>query len=171
MLIEVFYVLGLIFVGFVFWVFIPHGFGAPYQATANSRVRIMLKLARVKKGDKAVDLGSGSGELVIALARKGAEAHGYEVNPFLVWYSRKMIKRAGLKGKAFIHKENFWDVNLKDFDIITIYQVNYVMPRLAEKLQKEVKKSARIISNTWQFRKWKPIKKIKNIYLYKKSGK
>jgi ribosomal protein L11 methylase PrmA len=128
----------------------------------------MIKLAKIKKGDKAVDLGSGDGRIVIALAKAGAEAHGYEINPFLVWYSRYKIKKAGLKGKAFIHRKSFWKINFKQFDVIMMFQFHTIMDKLKKKLKKELKPKARVVSYYWKFPKWKPNKKIDNIYLYKK---
>jgi Protein-L-isoaspartate carboxylmethyltransferase len=77
--------------------------GAPYIPTKREGVIKMLKLARVRPGCKALDIGSGDGRLVIALAQAGAEAHGCEINPVLVWWSRRKIKAAGLEGRAFIH--------------------------------------------------------------------
>ena len=92
---------------FFLWPFI---FGAPFEPTSDRKLKIMMKLAKVKKGEKAVDHGSGDGKIVIALAKAGAEAHGYEINPLLVLFSRYKIKKAGLKGKAFIHWKNFWKI-------------------------------------------------------------
>src|SRR3989338_878500 len=76
--------------------------GAPYLPTHRESVAKMIELAQVRPADKMVDLGSGDGRIVIAFAKQGIEAHGYEVNPLLVWWSRKNIQRAGLDGRAFI---------------------------------------------------------------------
>jgi len=151
-----------------FYVF-PFFFGAPFEATSKEKIKKILKLARIKKTDKAVDLGSGDGRIVIAMAKRGAEAHGYEINPVLVYLSRRKIKQAGLSRKAFIHWKSFWNVNLKRYNVIVMFQFYTVMKRLQEKLKKEAKKSARIVSYYWKFPDWKIIKKIENIYLYKKK--
>lgn len=37
---------------------------------------------------RVADLGSGDGRIVIALAEQGFPSCGYELNPWLVWYSR-----------------------------------------------------------------------------------
>ena len=142
--------------------------GAPFDTTSKKKVKKMIQLAKIKKGDKAVDLGSGDGRLVIEMAKKGAEAHGYEINPLLVWLSRCNIKKAGLKGKAFIHWKNFWNVNLKKFNIIMIFQFCTVMPKLEKKLKKELKPKSKIVSNHWKFPNWKPKKKSQDVLLYVK---
>lgn len=72
-------------------------FNAPYAPSVKNRLDAMLDLANIQPGDKAVDLGSGDGRVVIAMAQAGAEAHGYEINPWLVLWSRYAIRRAGLK--------------------------------------------------------------------------
>ncbi len=153
----------IVFSIFFLWPFL---FGAPFEPTSNKKIKKMIKLARVKKGDKAVDLGSGDGRIVIALARAGAEAHGYEINPFLVLLSRWRVKRAGVKGKAFIHWKNFWNVNFRKYNIIMLFQFRTIMTKLEKKLRKELKPKSRVISYYWKFLKWKPIKKIENISLY-----
>ncbi|HTZ41749.1 MAG TPA: methyltransferase domain-containing protein [Candidatus Omnitrophota bacterium] len=147
-------------------------FGAPFQPISNKALKNMFRLAKVKKGDRIIDLGSGNGKIVIEFAKHGAEAHGYEINPLLVWISRRRIKNLGLQKKAFIHYGNFFNAPLGKFDIITSFQINYVMPDLEKKLQKELKKGAKVISDTWEFPNWKPKKKLSygsgNVYLYVK---
>jgi len=159
----------LIIYGFFFmW---PWLFGAPFEPTKERQVKKMIKLAKIKKGDKAVDLGSGDGRIVIALAKAGAkEAHGYEINPFLVWISRRKIKKAGLQKKAFIHYGSFWKANLRKYDVITLFQFGTVMNRLKKKFMRELKPGTRVISNHWRFHSWKIKKKSKfdDILLYKR---
>jgi len=155
----------IVFSFFFLWPFL---FGAPFEPTKQRKLRNMIKLAKIKKGEKAVDLGSGDGRIVIALAKAGAEAHGYEINPILVWISRYKIRKARLKGKAFIHLGNFWSVNFKQYDIVMMFQFGTIMKRLGKKLKKELKKGSRVVSYYWKFPNWKPSKKISNVWLYKK---
>ena len=156
-------VFSIIFSIFFLWPFL---FGAPFEPTRNKKVKKMIKLAKIKKGDRAVDLGSGDGRIVIALAKAGIEAHGYEINPFLVLLSRWRIKRAGVKGKAFIHWKNFWKINFRKYDVVMLFQFHTIMSRLEKKLRKELKPKSRVVSYYWKFPKWKHSKKIENISLY-----
>ncbi|MBI2010780.1 MAG: SAM-dependent methyltransferase [Candidatus Colwellbacteria bacterium] len=141
--------------------------GAPFVPTPTRTIEKMIDLAEVKPGEKAVDLGSGDGRMVIALAKAGAEAHGYEVNPLLVFWSRRKIKQAGLKNKAFIHRKSFWSVDLSDFNVITLYGVSLMMKRLEKKLDQELKDGARIVSFAFDFPVWRPEKKENGVYLYR----
>ena len=160
----------LIILAVLFFVFflLPFLFGAPFQPTNEDKLRKMIKLANIKKGDKAVDLGSGDGRIVIALAKAGAEAHGYEINPFLVLFSKCKIKKEGLSKKAFIHWKSFWNINFKDYNVVTLFQFGTIMNKLELKLKKELKPKSRVVSYYWKFPRWKPSKHIGNIWLYLK---
>jgi SAM-dependent methyltransferase len=145
--------------------FIPFLFGAPYEPSRKKAIEKMIKFSEVKKGEKSVDLGSGDGRLVRAFAKAGAEAHGYEINPFLVFYSKYKTKKLGIKN-AYFHWGNFWKVSLSKFDIVTSFQIGYIMPKLEKKLLRELPTGARVVSNTWKFKNWK-VKKIEGrIRLY-----
>ena len=49
---------------------------------------------------------------VIAAARHGYQAHGYELNYWLVWYSRIQARIQGLHGKATFSKADLWKVGI-----------------------------------------------------------
>jgi len=142
--------------------------GAVYAETKHETVRKIVDLANVKPGVRAADMGSGDGRLVIALAEAGAEAHGYEINPLFIWISKRNIRKLGLTGKAFIHRKSYWHEDLSNFDIITVYGYPPMMKRLEEKLERELKADARVISNKYPFPAWLPSKKEDNVYLYER---
>ncbi len=151
----------------VFYVFFPLGRGAIYDPSTHEETLAMAEVAAVSIGEKAADLGSGDGRVVIALARRGAEAHGFEVNPVLVMISRRNIRRAGLEGKAFIHWRSFWRANLSLYDIITVFQVSFVMGRLEAKLKRELPPGARVVSHYWRFPTLAPETARGDIYRYR----
>ena len=134
-----------------FFVFFPLGRGAIYDPSSANETRMIADLADVQRGEKAADLGSGDGRVVIALALKGAESHGYEVNPVLVLISRRNIRMAGLAGRAFIHWGSFWRKDLSRYQLITVFQVGFVMARLEAKLSRELAPGARVVSHYWRF--------------------
>ena len=151
----------------VFYVFFPLGRGAIYDPSTPYETSLIVEVANLASSEKAVDLGSGDGRVVIELARRGAEAHGYEVNPVLVMLSRRNIRKAGVSGKAFIHWKSFWNVDLGQFDVITVFQVDFVMARLEAKLKKELSPSARIVSHYWRFPSLPLVREHGRVYLYK----
>ena len=151
----------------VFFVFFPLARGAIYDPSTPEQTRLMVELAGVRQGEKAADLGSGDGRVVIELARQGAEAHGWEVNPLLVLLSRRRIRRAGLAGRAFIHWGSFWRADFSGFDLVTTFQVDFVMGRMQEKLTRELADGARIVSHHWRFPAW-PAETVRgDMYLYR----
>jgi hypothetical protein len=151
----------------VLYVFFPLARGAIYDPSTHQQSALMVDLAEVGPGEKAVDLGSGDGRIVIELARRGAEAHGFEVNPVLVALSRRNIARAGLQGKAFIHLGSFWRADLSGFSIVTTFQVDFVMARLEAKLTRELPGGARVVSHHWQFPTWPAERTSGDMRLYR----
>ena len=143
--------------------------GAPYEPTLKRKLDKLVNLADVKPGDKVIDVGSGDGRIVIAFAEKGAEAHGIEINPWLILYSRWKIKKAGLNNKAFIHWKNFWKMDLSSYDIIILFQIKNIMDKLQHKLESELKNNVKIISHVWQFPLWEHKSENDKIFLYIKS--
>lgn len=164
---------------FVFLVLAPAGFimfllmtivkGAPFMISGKNPIRRIIRLLEIKPGQKAADLGSGDGRIVIAMARAGAIAHGYEINQLLVWWSRKKIAEAGLSDKAFIHQKSFWNEDFSSFDLISIYGIGYIMKDLEEKLRRELPVGAKVAANAFEFPTWKYAKKDNGVFLYTKE--
>ena len=150
-----------VLVGFIlmFW-------GAPYVPSRNTSVENMMKMGEIGPGQKVADLGSGDGRVVIAMARRGAEAHGYDNDPLLILLARRNIRRAGLSGKAFIHWKNLWKTDLSSFNAITVYGIPYMMKPLKEKLRKEMRPGSKVISNAFPFPQWQEDAKNEGVYLY-----
>jgi len=141
-------------------------FGAPFVATDRMNVMRMLALAEVRPGERMADIGSGDGRLLIAFARAGIESHGYEINPLLVWWSRLRISRAGFSGMASAHRADYRDEDLSGFDVVTVFGIDYMMPMLAEKLSRELRPGARVISNAFSMPGWTLIGRRGQVKLY-----
>ncbi|MCL5090535.1 MAG: hypothetical protein M1514_00850, partial [Patescibacteria group bacterium] len=128
----------------------------------------MIELAHVLPGEKVADLGSGDGRIVIELARLGAEAHGFEIEPKLALEAMKKIEEEeGFLGKAYIHLQDFFLADLSDYDLITGYWITSFMEPLEKKLQSELKPGARVVSNYFTFPNWKPEGEKGSVYVYK----
>ncbi|HET6449975.1 MAG TPA: hypothetical protein VFI08_01640 [Spirochaetia bacterium] len=158
-------VLGSFLVVFLF--LFPLGRGAVYAASTPEKVSLMAEMSAAAPGERAADLGSGDGRIVIALARRGAEAHGYEINPVLVLLSRRAIRRHGLEGRAVVHWRSFWRADLSRFDVLTLFQGSFIMRRLEGKVRREMPPGARIISDFWAFPSLAPERRIGTVYRYR----
>lgn len=135
--------------------------GAPFVPTEKRKIKEMLQLARLKQGEKLVDLGAGDGRIVKVAARMGARAVGYEVNPLLVIKAQR-----NLPSKAKILWRNFWLMSLSDFDVVTVYGINPIMKPLGKKLAKELKKGARVVSYRYALPNLPLAKQKGDVYLY-----
>jgi precorrin-6B methylase 2 len=165
--------LGILFLGLMaflvctlFYIF-PMYRGAVYVPSKPEAIDTMLKLAKLKPGMKVTDLGCGDGRVVLAFAEAGAIAHGYEVNPLLVWRAKRAINKAGLGNRAFVHLKSYWDVDLSAFDVVTVYGITYIMESLEEKLIDELRPGAKVLSNYFTFPNWKKSKTLEGIHLYR----
>lgn len=138
----------------------------PFVPSAPDRLAAMLELANIKPRQRTVDLGAGDGRVVIACAKLGAEAHGYELSPERVQLATHNIKMEKLAGLALIHHQSFWDANLQNFQIVTLYGITGMMERLERKLTGELPPGVKIVSNAFRFPNWKPIAAKNSVYLY-----
>lgn len=141
-------------------------FGAPFAPLSQNRIDTMFALLKLKKGQKMVDLGSGDGRILITFAKAGIEAHGYEINPVLVAYSRLRVRRMGLGNKAFVHFGDFWSSNLGQYNGVTLYGIGHIMKRLENKLSKELKPGSKVVTNYFKFPQLKPITIKNKVLLY-----
>ncbi len=155
-------------VGGILSIFMFFGFlaGLPYVPTKQKTVERIGEFSAVQPAEKVADLGSGDGRILIEFAKRGVEAHGYEINPLLVWHSRRNIRARELQDKAFVHYKNFWKQDFSSYDVIVIYGIGYIMKKLEGKLAKELKPGARIISSAFEFPKWKATISDNGLFLY-----
>ena len=129
--------------------------GGPFIPTHERKVGKMLKLAKLKKGEKVVDLGAGDGRFVIAAARLGFTAVGVEINPFQVWWCRLRIRLAGLSKRATVVRGDIFKYDLRDADVVICYLFPETNAKLQPKLLRELKPGARVLTNTFAFKGWK----------------
>ncbi|HTZ53024.1 MAG TPA: hypothetical protein VMF68_15255 [Spirochaetia bacterium] len=163
-LLSVTLILGILALVFLF--LFPIGRGAAWVPSTPAKAVMMAVLAGAAPGQRVADLGSGDGRVLIALARRGAEAHGYEVNPLLVVASRVAIRRAGLAGQARVHWKSFWRADLSPFDAVTLFQGSFVMRKLERKVRRELRPGARVVSDYWAFPALKPQSRQGTLYCY-----
>lgn len=140
--------------------------GAPNFPSQKDRIPTMLEFAKLKKKDVIVDLGSGNGTLLFAIAQKGYPITGLEIDPFAVRRSKKEAEKKRLSNLITVHRANFWRKNLSQYNVVFVYGINYIMKDLEKKLKKELRPGSRVISNRYEFPSWKPTAKKNNVLLY-----
>ncbi len=139
----------------------------PYTSSLPERIQTIFKLIKIKPMQKAVDLGSGDGRLLIALAKKGAKAYGYEIREKYYRRSKQLVLQEGLQDKVFVYQRDFFKEDLRSFDLVFIYGIDSMMDDLAKKLIKELKPGTIVISNGFKIPGWEILKEEKFIYVYK----
>lgn len=146
--------------------------GAPFLPSFRKKEDInfesVFNLLRENGVKKIIDFGSGDGRVVMSFAEAGFKSYGVELNPLLVWWSRKKIKKAGLENKVKIKQGNFWKTDLKNFNAVFIFQFKTANKLLSEKFKKELKDGAIIISVGFSLSDFEFIKKVNSFFVYKK---
>lgn len=131
---------------------------APFVQTPLEVAKKMLDLSQIKPGEVLYDLGCGDGRLIILAAKDvGAHSTGIELREDLVERARTEIKRLNLEDKVKVIQGNFFDVNISDANVITLYLTSSANERLRPKLEAELKTGARVVSHDFKVPGWKPV--------------
>jgi SAM-dependent methyltransferase len=110
-------------------------------------------LAKVTPDDYVIDLGSGDGRIVIAAAKRGAHAVGYEFNPDMVQLSQQNAEKAGVSGKATFVNADLFTADLNKATVITMY----LLPQLNMRLRPTIlglKPGTRVVSHAFTMEDW-----------------
>ncbi|XP_040275712.1 ATP synthase subunit C lysine N-methyltransferase-like [Bufo bufo] len=126
----------------------------PFVPASETQVENVLKMLQFRSGT-VVDIGSGDERIVISAAKTGFQAVGYELNPWLVWYSRYRALREGVHQNVKFHISDLWKVSFSQYTNIVIFGVPEMMPKLEEKLM-DLSFTARAIACRFPFPRWIP---------------
>jgi hypothetical protein len=121
--------------------------------TPESLIQAMLDIAKVTPEDYVMDLGSGDGRIVIAAAKRGARAVGFEYNPDMVALSRRNAEKAGVSDKATFVNADIFESDFSKATVITMY----LLPQLNLKLRPTIlglKAGTRVVSHAFTMGEW-----------------
>ena len=143
----------------------------PFVPTPPEVVDTMLKLGEVKKGDVLYDLGCGDGRIVIAAAQKyGARGTGVDIDPERIQEAEKNAREAGVTDRVKFVRQNLFEADFHDANVVTLYLLPDVNLKLRPKLVKELKVGSRIVSHQFNMGDWEPDKQVqvdwRTIYLW-----
>jgi len=144
---------------------------APYLPTPATIVDQMLQVGGLKPGETMFDLGSGDGRIVIAAAKKyKAKAIGVELDDALAASSEQKIAEAGLSsvepegasrvGTARIIHGDLMKQDYSSADLVTVYLWPDANKKVAQLLDIQLKKGARVVSHDFAMGNWTPTKTI-----------
>ncbi len=140
--------------------------GVPYVPTHTKQAMLMMDLAGIGPNTTMIDLGSGDGKLLYMAAKRGATAVGYELNPFLVWYTRLASLARGLHKLITVKGESIYTADVRDADVVVCFLMEKPMARLEPKLFAEMKPGSKIISYVFPFPHHEYVKKEQGLFVY-----
>jgi hypothetical protein len=143
--------------------------GAPFLPVRRAEAESAIKLAGIKPGQTIIDLGSGDGAFLVVAARMGIKAIGYEINPYLAFWSR--IRTWRYRKLVRIHVGNYWNAKLPPADAIYVFIMKHYIPKLERKLLGELPASTKIISYIFDLPGMELVQKNHNTYIYRNSPK
>jgi len=148
--------------------------GAPWVPTGKKTVQSMLELANVSAEDVVFDLGSGDGRIIFSAASRGAKAVGIDINPFWIIWCRVRSLLYGFQDSVKFVYGNFFDHDLSEASVVTMYLLQETNERIQNKLASELEIGARVVSHVFTFPGWNPVQEDKKtdirLYIIGKSN-
>ncbi len=143
--------------------------GAPFVPTSKGSSEAMLRLSGLHTGMTVVDLGSGDGRLLFMAARQKIHAIGYEINPYLVFYTKLLSLFNPDRKYIRVFWKNLWSADVSKADAVFVYLIPWRMEKLQKKLSKSCKPGTIIVSNSFIFPSWEIYRQDQknHIYAYK----
>ena len=121
--------------------------------TPQELVEKMLDMAKVTPQDIVIDLGSGDGRNVIAAAKRGARAFGFEFNPDMVALSRRKAQEAGVADRATFIEGDMFEADISKATVLALFLLPSNLDKLAPKFL-ALRPGTRMVNNTFQVSGW-----------------
>lgn len=121
--------------------------------TPMELVERMLDMAKVTPQDIVIDLGSGDGRNVIAAAKRGARAYGFEFNPDMVALSRRKAQEAGVADRATFIEGDMFEADISKATVLALFLLPSNLDKLAPKFL-ALRPGTRMVNNTFQVTGW-----------------
>ena len=149
---KIVYVLGIVLV-------LPFTQGALYVSTSRAKIAAFINAVPMRADQTLVDLGCGDGRVLReAQKRYGVHTIGYEINPMA--YLKARIFSFG-QNKIKIRREDFWEADLSDADVVFCYLYPDVMKKLAAKLAVGLKPGTLVVSSNFSLPGFVPSKVLR----------
>lgn len=140
-------------------------FGAPYLPTLTPQVKAALELADLKPGQTLIELGCGDGKVLLAAARNGSKAVGYELNPVLALVAWARTRR--YKGQVRVVWGDFWRAEWPPAEVIFTFLLPRYMQKLDQACQAYPHKPVKLVSFAFNIPGKKSAASSHGVFLYK----
>ena len=117
----------------------------------------MLRLAKVTGEDVLYDLGCGDGRICIQAVRHfGCRATGVDIDLQRIHECTENARKAQVGDRARFLRASFFDVDISDATVVTLYLLPAINVRLRPKLLFDLKPGTRVVSNYFPIGDWSP---------------
>lgn len=141
----------------------------PYVPTNRKTIRKMIEAAGIKNGDRIIDIGSGTGRIVFAVAKKhDGEVIGIEKSPILYLISRLKLLFQNKKKIKFV-KGDFTQYPLNGINIVMCFLTPEGLSIIEKKLTDELSAGAKIVSHLFPLKNATGFKETKVLLNKKKK--
>lgn len=139
--------------------------GAPYVPTLTPQVRTALELVDLQPGETLIELGCGDGKVLLAAARQGLRAVGYELNPILAliaWLRTRRYRR-----EVRIIWGDFWRADWPPAEAIFTFLLPKYMKKLDTKIAQYSHRPVKLVSHAFTIPGRRPARQRESIFLYR----
>ncbi|HMU85918.1 MAG TPA: class I SAM-dependent methyltransferase [Leptospiraceae bacterium] len=134
----------------------------PYEPSHPKVVEAMIKAAAVTGQDTLFDLGCGDGRIVIAAAKLGARAIGYDIDEQRLMEARERAHVAGVESKVEFRREDIFKADLSKATVVTMYLLDEINLQMRPRLFRMLKPGTRVVTHAFHMSDWKPDSFIEN---------
>jgi len=139
--------------------------GAPYLPTRAPQIRAALELADLKPGDTLLELGCGDGRVLIAAARQGIKAVGYELNPLLAALAWLRTRR--YRHHVKIIWGDYWRTDWPPAQAVFTFLLSRYMAKLDKKLTNYPHQPVKLVSYAFKVPSKRPDAQKNGVFLYR----
>lgn len=139
-------------------------FGAPFLPTLSLQIRVALDLLDLEPGQVMLELGCGDGRVLVAAARRGVQAVGYELNPILAviaWLRTRRYRR-----QVRVLWGDYWRASWPAADGIFAFILPRYMHKLHTKVMHYPHKPLRIASFAFAIPDREAVRTEQGVFLY-----
>ncbi|MGE5610707.1 MAG: class I SAM-dependent methyltransferase [Bacillota bacterium] len=126
----------------------------PFVPTDEAVVNAMLDLANVGRSDVVYDLGCGDGRIIIEAGKRGARGVGVDIDLQRIHECYENARQASLLDRLQFVRESFFNVDLHEATVVTLYLLPRINRQLRPRLLWELKPGSRIVSNNFDMDDW-----------------